>query len=159
LPLPCCHCRAASSLPSPLPCCCCQVNATQPPLHCHSPPCHPYHPLPCCSHRCSIAAASLPLPLCQCLFAAASLLMPLCHCRRLCFAVAAALLPSPLPSPSPRCCLFPIAAEILGDPYSKKSPLPSIGKFPSVCHPTYSRLPTTWPTLTSAATHYTQQPP
>ncbi len=50
-------------------------------------------------------------------------------------------------------------AEILGDPYSKKSPLPSFGKFPSVCHPTYSRLPTTWPTSTSAATHYTQQPP
>ncbi len=32
-------------------------------------------------------------------------------------------------------------AEILGDPYSKKSPLPSIGKFLSVCHPKYSRLP------------------
>ncbi len=50
-------------------------------------------------------------------------------------------------------------AEILGDPYSKKSPLPSIGEFPSVCHPTYSRLPSTWSTTTSAATHYTQQPP
>jgi hypothetical protein len=50
-------------------------------------------------------------------------------------------------------------AEILGDPYSKKSPLPSIGEFLSVCHPTYSRLPSTWPTMTSAATHYTQQPP
>jgi hypothetical protein len=51
------------------------------------------------------------------------------------------------------------SAEILGDPYSKISPLPSIGKFLSVCHPTYSRLLITWPTLTSAATHYTQQPP
>jgi hypothetical protein len=50
-------------------------------------------------------------------------------------------------------------AEILGDLYSKKFPLPSIGKFPSVCHPTYSRLPSTWPTTTSAATHYTQRPP
>jgi hypothetical protein len=50
------------------------------------------------------------------------------------------------------------SAEILGDPYSNKSPLPSIGKFPSVCHPKYSRLPITWPTMTSAATHYIQQP-
>jgi hypothetical protein len=50
-------------------------------------------------------------------------------------------------------------AEILGDPYSKKSPLPSIGEFLSVCHPKYPILPITWPTTTSAATHYTQQPP
>jgi hypothetical protein len=49
-------------------------------------------------------------------------------------------------------------AEILGDPYFKKSPLPSIGKFPSVCHPKYYRLPITWPTMTSAVTHYIQQP-
>jgi hypothetical protein len=54
---------------------------------------------------------------------------------------------------------FDYDAEILGDPYSKKSPLTSICEFPSVCHPTYSRLSTTWPTSTSAATHYTQQPP
>jgi hypothetical protein len=57
------------------------------------------------------------------------------------------------------CVLTALHAEILGDPYSKKSPLPSIGEFPSVCHPTYSRLPSTWPTTTSVATHYTQQPP
>ena len=48
-------------------------------------------------------------------------------------------------------------AEILGDPYSKKSPLPNIGEFPSVCHPTYSRIPITLPTTTPAATYYIQQ--
>jgi hypothetical protein len=51
------------------------------------------------------------------------------------------------------------SAKILGDPYSKKSPLPSIGKFQSICHPKYPILPSTWLTTTSAATHYTQQPP
>jgi hypothetical protein len=50
-------------------------------------------------------------------------------------------------------------AEILGDPYSKKSPLPSIGDFPCLADsPKAIQLPITLPVMNTTETHHLLQP-
>ncbi len=50
-------------------------------------------------------------------------------------------------------------AEILGGPYSKKSPLPSIGDFLCLADsPKLSKLPNTWPVKNTTKTYHLLQP-
>ncbi len=85
----------------------------------------------------------------------------------------AALLPGRMRNRTPHVCRSGVGGRLIwnwlsGDqlicwnPWGsilQEIPITKYWRFPSVCHPKYPILPSTWPTTTSAATHYTQQPP